>query len=345
MPNLWRRSCAPSARPRSPGRLGLAIEVVTTLAEHGTKTTAPAVAFLEELVRSMDPAAKPWPSPQLDNALIRLLKARGPDRDRRPAAERALDETKTSRRARRARGAADEGRERRRESRRAAPLGALPLLALPQVRGGALEIAGGFLDPLYPLEVQTRVIDALAPCPEAASTLCARFGGLSRPAREKVLAALLARPAAAAVLLDALAAGDIKMAELGPRRCTACATTRTRPRPRAPARCSRSSAAARTSTSEADRRAAAAVDRPGDAGRGRELARRTAAIAHGEGRRDARRRRARPHGHGRPGARELLPFLIDPNRAVEPATSEYVVETTGGELVDGVIARETGDAI
>ena len=48
---------------------------------------------------------------------------------------------------------------------------------------------------------------------------------------------------------------------------------------------------------------------------------------------------------GAHGARALLPYLIDPNRSVEPAYVEYVVRTTDGRLVDGVIVREGPDAI
>jgi hypothetical protein len=48
---------------------------------------------------------------------------------------------------------------------------------------------------------------------------------------------------------------------------------------------------------------------------------------------------------GAHGARELLPFLIDPNRSVEPAFLEYVIETTDGKLVDGVVKRETQESV
>ncbi|MEQ1895159.1 MAG: ThuA domain-containing protein, partial [Planctomycetota bacterium] len=50
-------------------------------------------------------------------------------------------------------------------------------------------------------------------------------------------------------------------------------------------------------------------------------------------------------GMGAHGARELLPFLIDPNRSVEPAFLEYVIETTDGKLVDGVVKRESAESV
>ncbi|MSR63623.1 MAG: c-type cytochrome [Planctomycetes bacterium] len=329
--------------------MGQAIEVVVTMAERGTRAPGPAVAVLDELARGLAAADKPWPSPRLDNALIRLLASPFPEVTiaALPLAQRWSDSSKVvdARAALGGRLAEIVGDEGRAQGLR---LGALTtMLALPEHEARALELAGGFLDPLYPLDVQTRVIDALGALPAAASTLCARFGALSQPARERALAVLLARPAATHVLLDALDAGELRANELGPQ-----GLHRLRNHPDATVAARATELLQRLVGGErSDKDALLAeltplVDRPGDAARGRELFEKNCGNCH-----TAKGAETRGDvgpdltGMGAHGARELLPFLIDPNRAVEPAFLEYVVETNGGELIDGVIKRETAEAL
>lgn len=50
-------------------------------------------------------------------------------------------------------------------------------------------------------------------------------------------------------------------------------------------------------------------------------------------------------GMGAHELRDLLPIVLDPNRAVEAAYLEYVAETTGGRLISGVLVRDTTDGI
>jgi putative membrane-bound dehydrogenase-like protein len=338
------------ARLASRGDLGGAVEVVTVLGERGPGSAgvAPSVALLEELVRGLDPGARPWASPRLDDALIQLL---GGPPEVALAALPLCARWSTSRKvadARAALGARLSELVQERTEPLERRLGALAaMLALPEEQPGAVALAGGFLDPLYPLETQLAVIEMLAARPEAAATLCARFGALSQPARARVLASLLARPAASGVLLDALAAGELRANELGPQ-----GLHRLRNHPDAATAARAGTVLAQLVGAEAaDKDALIAelaplVDRPGDAARGRELFAVNCGTCHTAAGVETRGG-VGPDltGMGTHGARALLPFLLDPNRAVEPAYLEYVVETTDGELVDGVIVRETQDAL
>jgi putative membrane-bound dehydrogenase-like protein len=349
-PELERMLRALGALVARRGGMRDAVEVVTALGERGSRSITVAVPLLEELARiPVDEGSRPWPSPRLDQALVRLLKS--PHAEIAIAAlplsagwtaTRKVAEERDALGARLDEVAGDEARAL--ELR----LGAVrAMLALPGQRTRAIVLAGGFLDPLFPLDVQLSVVDALAARPEAAATLCARFPALSRPARERVLASLLSRTAASNVLLDVLASGEIRAAELGPE---ALHRLRNHPDAATAARAGRVLAGL-VGAERGDKDALLAelvplVDGPGDAARGRELFAQNCGNCH-----TARGAEARGGvgpdltGMGARGARELLPFLIDPNRAVEPAFLEYVVETTGGELVDGVIARETGEAL
>src|SRR5262245_60773853 len=332
------------------GDLRNPVEIVTTLGERGARAPEVAVPLLQELARAPDdPSSRPWPSPRLDQALIRLLAS--------PSVEVGIAALPLAARWTETRKVADErdalgarladvvGDEARPLELRLSALSAM--LALPKERTQGITLAGGFLDPLYPLDFQLRVIDALAALPESAATLCAHFSGLSRPARERVLAVLLARPASASVLLDVIAAGEIRVPELGP---AGLHRLRNHPDPATAQRAAEVLAelggGERNDKDALLAELAPQVDRPGDATRGRELFAQNCGNCHTAAGVETRGG-VGPDltGMGTHGARELLPFLIDPNRAVEPAFLEYVVETTTGELVDGVIARETADAI
>jgi len=329
--------------------LGSAVTLVTTLGERGSPNSGTGAALLAELSRGFTDETAPWPSPRLDEALIKLL--------RRPRAEIAIAVLPLSQQWSRGRKVADEREtlgarladtvsdEGADPELRLAALGAM--LSIPGRRAAGFELAAGFLDPLHPLEVQTRVIDALGEQPEAAATLVACFARLSQPARERVLGVLLARPASTATLLDSLEVGDIRAAELGPQ---GLHKLRNHPDAGTSERASKLLSKLVGGERE-DKDALLAellpqVDRPGDPGRGRELFVQNCGNCH-----TARGAETRGgvgpdlSGMGAHGARELLPFLIDPNRAVEPAYLEYVVETTDGELVDGVIARETKESL
>ncbi|HEX6883878.1 MAG TPA: PVC-type heme-binding CxxCH protein [Planctomycetota bacterium] len=348
-PPLERILRALVARVARANELGQAVELVTSLGERGARLSAVAVPVLEELARGLPAANRPWPSPRLDEALIRLLRSSELEiaLAALPLAARWSDSRKVAdeRAALGTRLGATVADEARPLELRLAALEAL--LALDARRAEGLELAAGFLDPLHPLEVQGRVIELLGPRVEAAPTLCARFGALSQPARERILVHLLARPEASAALLAALEAGEFRAAELGPQ-----GLFRLRNHPDAPtAERARALLAGLVGVERSDKDALVAeltplVDQPGDAARGRILFEQNCGNCHTAAGAEARGG-VGPDltGMGAHGARELLPFLLDPNRAVEPAFLEYVAETVDGELIDGVIKRETSEAL
>src|SRR6185503_9796408 len=75
-PEQTRLLRALAARVAANGDLGQAVELVTSLGERGVRAPEIAVPLLEELAHARaEPGSRPWPSPRLDQALIRLLKS------------------------------------------------------------------------------------------------------------------------------------------------------------------------------------------------------------------------------------------------------------------------------
>lgn len=349
-PVLARLLRALAAEIAREGDLGQAVEIVTTLGEQGPEARAVVPPLLAEFARGFGREHRPWASPRLDAALVRLLRSADVDvalaalpLGARWSASRKVQEASTVLGERLASvvGDAETPFERR--------LAALEaMLAMPERETLAIELAGAhLLDPSLSPDEQGRTIERLAPHVLAAPTLCARLEQLSRPAREQVLAALLARPAATASLLDALESGTLRAPELGPQ-----ALHRLRTHPDAATAARANAVLAKLVDGERDDKdaliaeLALLVDRPGNAAHGRELFAQNCGNCH-TARGVETRGGVGPDlsGMGTHGARELLPFLLDPNRSVEPAYLEYVAETLDGELVDGVIARETSEAL
>jgi putative heme-binding domain-containing protein len=331
--------------------LAHAVETVTTLGERGETNPAACVALLAPLVRELDAASEVWSSPRLDEALTRLL--RFPALEVGIAALPLSERWTKSRKVADARAALGErlgsvvGDPDQPLATRLA--GLETMLALPSQRARAFELAPIFLDPLFVPEVHARAIDALGACADvgAARVLCANLGQLAQAGRERAFAALVARPEATGALLDALEREEIKTTELGPQglhklRTHADAATAAR----ASAVLERFGGKERADKDALLAELLPLVDRPGDRARGREVFAQQCGTCHTAAGVETRGG-VGPDltGMGAHGARELLPFLIDPNRSVEPAFLEYVVETTDGKLVDGVVKRETAESV
>jgi putative heme-binding domain-containing protein len=320
-----------------------AVEIVLVLAEHAQR--APALA--EGLLRSCSALTeKPWPSPRLDAALTRLVAGDSLSVAiaALPLAERwgqssKLHEALAALATRL--GALVSAPDQPLELR----LRALEsMLALPGQRSVGIELAPAFLDPIHPLDCQLRVIEALGGLTDAraSSALCASFEQLSQPARERVFARLVEREESTAILLDALESAEILFTELGPQRLH---RLRQHPVPALAARANqlfdRLGGAERSDKDALLSELVPLVEGPGDRGRGRTVFEQNCANCHTVKGVETRGG-VGPDltGMGARGARELLPFLIDPNRAVDPAYLEYALTTTDGRLVDGVIVRE-----
>jgi len=332
------------------GDLEHVTELVRSLGERAAPQPALAAAVLGALAR-LDGELKPWSSPRLDDALVRLARS-----DDTAVALAVLPLCESWGQGRQVAAARDELGQRLGGivADAGAPLelrlSALEgMLGLSGQRAAALELAPTFLDPLFAPDVQARVIDALAGSgdPGVAATLCASFQRLSQPARERIFARLIERADWSGVLLDALEREELRAAELGPQRLH---RLRRHPDAAVAARANelldRQGQGERTDKEALLSELVPLVDRPGDRAHGRELFAHNCGTCHtAQG--VETRGGVGPDltGMGAHGARELLPFLIDPNRSVEPAYLEYVVETTDGKLVDGVITRESADTI
>ncbi len=331
--------------------LKAAVELVLLLGERAQQAPELAAQVLRVFSERLDPGLVPWPSPRVENALIRLVSSASVPLAiaALPLAERwgksgQLARAKDALGERLGGIAADP--EQALELRLRA-LGAM--LALATRRAQGIELAPIFLDPLHPLEAQLRVIDALSALAEveAAQVLCRSFARLSQPARERIFARLSEREAGAGALLDAIEGGAIPANELGPQRLH-----RLRHHPLASVAARANALLDRLGSRESSDKDALLsellprVDRPGDRARGRAVFEQNCGNCH-TAKGVESRGGVGPDltGMGARGARELLPFLIDPNRSVEPAYLEYVVETVDGRLVDGVIVRETDESL
>lgn len=224
------------------------------------------------------------------------------------------------------------------------------LLALPEARSTGIEAAAHFLDPFFAPEVHRRAIDALgtaavgAHAPAAIDALLDAFPTLAHAGRERAFHWILQRPRHVDRLLGRFDAGDLAWNDLGTRRIH---RLENHPDPGVAERCRNFFAAYGDRGRAKDEIIAALlpeVTRPGDAENGARLFATNCGNCHavqGEG------GHVGPDltGMGARGAAELLPFLIDPNRAVEGSYLEYVAETVDGRLFSGVLIRETADEI
>ncbi len=337
--------------------LGAAVEVVRALGAARGRSTPLAETALRALERALDPTLVAWTSTPLETALLKLVsnESTAVATAALPFAERwgrdpRLDQAKAALGRRLGAIAADPAQpvEQR--------LDALAtMLALASERAAAIEIGASLLGPATPLSAQLELIDALARTrePAAARALCDAHARLSRAARERAFERLIERPEWTAELCSALEARTIQPGELGTE-----AVHRLRNHAD-PALARRASAVLDAADGGADARDAdlliaellPEVAEAGDRERGRAVFESNCVSCHtleGAGfSADSARGGVGPDltGRGALGARELLTVLLDPNRSVEPAYVEHVVETEDGRLVAGVIARETDEAL
>lgn len=221
------------------------------------------------------------------------------------------------------------------------------LLAMPDEETRALGVRAGarFLDPYFPQEAQLAVVDALGAAAgtggleqRAAATLVAAYPGLSHPTRERIFHHLVQRAERLAVLLAAVEEGELHSNDLGPHRRH---RLETHPEPAVAER----ARALFARELDADKEALIAalqpeIERGGDPLAGRLVFQENCANCHSfEGNGGA----VGPDltGMGAHGRAALLPFLIDPNREVDPTYVDYIAETVDGRLLTGVLVRET----
>ncbi len=335
--------CERVARSGSPrDRAALVVDFAAT-----ARTSAPLARLaLSALVAAATPP--PGDEPALTEALGDLLEAHDlelaigalPLAERWGGAALAEPVAKFAARLRRTLEDPDQPGELRRDCLRT-------LLAIPGQREAAIVAGAELLEAWLAPEVRLGAIELLGACdePRAAAALADAWPSLTGPARDAAFAALVQRPSSTAVLLDALAAGTVAAHDLGPQRLH---RLRNHPQPELAAR---ASALLDTALAPVDdtlaqtlARLTPIVERGGDALRGREVFVQNCSTCHslnGEG------AAVGPalDGMGAHGPAALLPFILDPNRAVEAAYVEYVASTLDGRVFGGLLAQETTDRI
>ena len=338
-----------------------AVEIVLALGDVKSRSPVVAETALRTLERTLDPELVPWVSTPLDKALLHLLENESVEvaLAALPLAERWSQDGKVNAAARalgRRLGGiavdAGQGLEVRTRALTA-------MLSLSEERAAATEIAAALLAPAAPDgprlpladEALLSLVDALARTgdPAAARALCGAWPRLSGSTRERIFRQLLERAASTAVLLDALEAGTIPAAELGLEE-----RHRLRNHPEeALARRARSILDASVTGTAATRDADALiaellpqVENGGDPARGRAVFLESCASCHAlRGVVEGARVGPDLTGKGVLGAAYLLPFLVDPEREIDPAYVEFVAELADGRLVDGVLARESDETV
>lgn len=202
----------------------------------------------------------------------------------------------------------------------------------------------GLLGPAEPVELQRAAVRAFAAAGRSRELLD-RWSSGSAAVREELAASLLSTPDGARALVEALEAGTVRPGELG-----ASLRERLRHHPDETLR----ARVERLLGAESDRARIVASLTPqvlalqGDPERGRALYLTNCAKCHN--RRtltsgilyNGRGYNVAPDlGSARGRAKEaLLIDILDPNRSVEPPYLNYVIETTDGRIVSGLIASE-----
>jgi putative membrane-bound dehydrogenase-like protein len=204
----------------------------------------------------------------------------------------------------------------------------------------ALPVLGGLLEPHQPPEVQSAAVRALGGFdrPELADLLLKPWSTYAPSLRTEVIALLLARRAWVGPLLDAVAAGSVAPGDLPPSRRALLLNDRD-PTIRAQAR-ARLGAAVPAPRSAALARYQSALDRPGDATRGRVMFDRECVTCHRIGERG---HAVGPNlaGLSRKTPEEILVSILDPNRDLSPEFVEYTVALDDGRIASGLIVSET----
>ncbi len=221
-------------------------------------------------------------------------------------------------------------------------LDALKLVALFPVPGAAAQLEA-LLRPQEPQQVQLAALQALAALPGNSERVLADWSTRPGTLRREALNLLLARPDGVEVLLAALEKGTVRPDDFDVARRDRLlrypdATVRDRAR--------KLLDVPRTTNRQKllDEMAPKVLALTGDAARGQKVYAAHCAVCH------------RLHGQGvavgpdlasvnNRTKEALLIDILDPNRAVEPIYMDYVVVTSGGQVVTGIIGAESATTL
>lgn len=221
------------------------------------------------------------------------------------------------------------------------------LVAIPSERITAIPRTKELLAPGAGPDMQARVIRLLGGVdhPAATRVVIESWGGLAQEARSVAIEQILSRKDRAELLLHAIEAKELAVADLGSQFLH---RLRTHP----------DSAIAQRATklldelgykpsakvSELVTRFLPIASQPGDAAQGKLVFEKNCVQCH---RVDGQGTDIGPDltGMGTHGAADLLPIILDPNRTVEAGYSEWQLETKDGKLVTGTMAREDARSV
>jgi putative heme-binding domain-containing protein len=226
-------------------------------------------------------------------------------------------------------------------------LAAIPVLArgLDDHDAADVKLLSDLLSPKQSPEINAAAAKSIVRSgrQEAAKTLLAGWQSHSPALRNQILDALIGREAWSLAVLDAVEAGQISQAQLDARRRQQFLSTRTRSvRERAEKVFAGAVETNRQKLVEAY--LAAATSTGGDATRGKTAFAKRCANCHKlEGAGHAVGPDLAPLTHK--AAEYLLTAVLDPNRAVEDRYLEYVVQTTDGRQLTGILVEETGASL
>jgi putative membrane-bound dehydrogenase-like protein len=208
----------------------------------------------------------------------------------------------------------------------------------------AVAVLPGLLDPHQPPDVQAAALRALSGFdrPEVAGLLLRPWNGYTPALRTEVVGSLLGRRAWIGRLLDAVGAGTIPSGQIPPtRRALLLADRDPQLRQRAQAVLGGEAPGPRA---EAVARYRPAIERAGDADRGRSVFERECLACHTLG---TLGHAVGPNlaGVRRRTAEEIMVNILDPNRETSPEFLEYAVALDDGRVLTGLIAAETPTSV
>ncbi len=208
--------------------------------------------------------------------------------------------------------------------------------------GSALPVLEKLLTPQQPEPLQVAAAAAVARIrsPQALALLLNRWSSFTAPVRDAATPALFGDPARVSALLDAVAGGQVPPWSI--------AASRRMQLMRSPDPAIRKRAEALFSAAEGQRRQVveryrAALALRGDPARGQKIYADNCGKCHKLGGLGVE---VGPALDGLSRTREaLLTDILDPSSTIVPGYEEYVIETTGGAMVTGIVARQTAAAV
>lgn len=210
-------------------------------------------------------------------------------------------------------------------------------------RDAAIESAATLLSASSKPESQLAVLEQIARggYESAGGILCDAVVSLTGAVRDRAFDILVERKIWSLQMIERIENGDVAPAALGPHKIH---KLRSNPDAAVAARAvsafEKIMGPENRKVDETVARILPEVDRPGDAANGKLVFTKNCAVCHtafGEG------GKVGPEisGIGTHGARTLLPTILDPNREVEPAYSEWIAWRRDGRSVAGVLVRES----